>query len=58
MWKMKLKVVAEDIRIITTAKEVSENNTKQALNTLWKKKAMLGTTHNKGRATICNLKPE
>jgi len=55
---MKLKVVAEDIRIITTAKEVSENNTKQALNTLWKKKAMLGTTHNKGRATICNLKPE
>jgi len=38
MWKMKLKVVAVDIRIITTAKDVSENNTKQALNTLWKKR--------------------
>ena len=39
---MKVEVVTAAIKIITTAKEVSGNNTKQALNTLWKKKGYTG----------------
>ena len=34
MGKVKVEVVTAAIRIIPTAKEVSGNNTKQALNTL------------------------
>jgi hypothetical protein len=56
MWKVKVEAVTAAIRIITKAKEVSGNNTKQA-PTHYKKKAILGNTHNKGRAIICNLKP-
>jgi hypothetical protein len=38
MWKVKVEVVTAAIRITNTAKEISGNNTKQALNTLWKKR--------------------
>jgi hypothetical protein len=34
MWTVEVEVVNAAIRIITGAKEVSGNNTKQALNTL------------------------